>query len=360
VVNGWTGRSSSLPALRLALVSCAILASGLVFFTAPALAIEAERPTIVNAQATDITEQGARLEAQIRPGGEATYYFEYGTSPCEASTCGTKTAPEGGPLIGNAEEPASFELRGLKSNTTYHYWVVAKNSQAPGGVHGEAMQFTTLQSPEEIAKEQEDKKNEEALKKLVEEHARQVGEEAAARMRHEEEAALAAFTRHREEEAALAAFTRHREEEAAASHKREEEAAPKRKKEADPPPTGSMSLDGFTITVQSNGVALVKLNCLGIASCHGKLALRAKSTVKAKGKRKTRTVRLGAVSVSISGDETKTVKVKLDAAGRALLSANHGRLSASLELLELAPSPENTQTQAVHLVGERTAKWKKL
>jgi hypothetical protein len=35
----------------------------------------------------------------------------------------------------------------------------------------------------------------------------------------------------------------------------------------------------------------------------------------------------------------KTVKIELDAAGRALLSADHGRLGASLAILEPAPSP---------------------
>jgi hypothetical protein len=48
-----------------------------------------------------------------------------------------------------------------------------------------------------------------------------------------------------------------------------------------------------------------------------------------------------------------TVKVTLDAFGRALLGADHGRLRASLALLELAPSPENTQTKIVHLVQQK-------
>ncbi len=175
--------------------------------------------------------------------------------------------------------------------------------------------------------------------KFAEENARKVAEEAAIRMRHEEEATAAAARKRQEEEAA-------------ASHQREEEAAP-RKKAAEPPDTGSVSLDSSTIAVQSSDMALVKLNCLGIASCRGKLTLTAKSTVEAKGKKKTRTVTIGTVSFSVVGDETKTVKLNLNAAGRALLKADHGRCAAHLTILELAPGAANTQTKTVRLVREK-------
>jgi len=43
---------------------------------ARALAVEGDRPTLVNAGATIITEQGAELDAQINPGNsETTYEF---------------------------------------------------------------------------------------------------------------------------------------------------------------------------------------------------------------------------------------------------------------------------------------------
>jgi hypothetical protein len=123
-----------------------------------------------------------------------------------------------------------------------------------------------------------------------------------------------------------------------------------------PPPTGHVSLTSTHITFQSSGVALVKLECIGTESCHGKLTLTAKSAIKAKGKKRTtttRTVTIGTVSFSIPGDETMTVKINLDTTGRALLKADHGRCSASLEILELAPSPENTQVKAVQLVQQK-------
>ncbi len=99
----------------------------------------------------------------------------------------------------------------------------------------------------------------------------------------------------------------------------------------------------------------VKLECLGIADCHGKLVLSAQIAANVKGKKKkpARTVSLGAAGFSIPGDETKTVKVKLNAAGRALLSIDHGHLNASLAILESSPSPSKTLAESVQLVQRR-------
>ncbi len=126
-----------------------------------------------------------------------------------------------------------------------------------------------------------------------------------------------------------------------------------------PLPTGHVSLADTQITVQSNRIARVKLECVGSTDCSGKLTLTARVTVKAKGthtttKRKVtiRTTTIGAVSFSIAGDETTAVNIKLDTTGRAALSTNHGHLSASLALLELAPTA-NTRTRAVQLVQQK-------
>lgn len=117
--------------------------------------------------------------------------------------------------------------------------------------------------------------------------------------------------------------------------------------------TGGVSLTGTSITIQRNGVALVTLDCLGIASCRGKLTLSAKIASKARGRKKlARTVRIGTVNFSILGDEAKTVRIKLDVAGRVLLKADHARLSATLTILELEPSLGNTERNVVQLVEE--------
>jgi hypothetical protein len=83
------------------------------------------------------------------------------------------------------------------------------------------------------------------------------------------------------------------------------------------------------------------------------LSAQTKGAKGAKGGKNARTVRIGTADLSISGDQAKTIKVNLNAAGRALLSADHGRTGASLAILELAPSPENIQTKTVHLVRQQ-------
>ncbi len=63
-------------------------------------------------------------------------------------------------------------------------------------------------------------------------------------------------------------------------------------------------------------------------------------------------VTIGTANFSIPGDEMKTVKLDIDAAGRALLNADHGRVNTSLAIFELAPNSESIRTKAVHLVQQ--------
>jgi hypothetical protein len=157
-------------------------------------------PSVISESVSRITEGYVTLEAQISPGGEATYYAEYGTSPCGANACGTKS-PEGF-LIADTQEAVTLGLANVKPNTTYHYWVVALNSAAPAGVHGEAQEFTTPRSWEEIRGEED----EHLFKQRVQ-------EEAKAKAETEARFALAA--------------KEHQEEEEAAAKKKQEEAMSK-------------------------------------------------------------------------------------------------------------------------------------
>jgi hypothetical protein len=128
-----------------------------------------------------------------------------------------------------------------------------------------------------------------------------------------------------------------------------------------PAATGSVSLDGSAITVQSSGAAAIKLTCSGTSTCGGKLTLTAKSAAK-KGKKKSKKVTtetIGTASFSIAAGKTATVKFTLNATGRALLSAAHGRLAATLTILKSAPAPAATQTESLHLVQHKAIKAKK-
>ena len=176
----------------------------------------------------------------------------------------------------------------------------------------------------------------------------------------------------REEEQAA---TKKHEEETAAQKKKEEEAATKGSGGGSNTPstgsttstttttpataaaTGSVSLDGSTITVTSSGRATIKLTCTGTATCGGKLTLTAKT--KSKGKKKAKAATIGTATFSIPAGKTTTVTVTLTGTGRGLLSAAHGKLPATLTILKSSPSPAQTKADNVRLAEQKATKAKK-
>jgi hypothetical protein len=119
-----------------------------------------------------------------------------------------------------------------------------------------------------------------------------------------------------------------------------------------------VSLTTRTIPVRGKGTALVKLTCLGHASCHGTLRLAAKRTTGLGARKASRALPIGTVGFSIAGAENATVKVKLTRAGRGLLGGDHGRLAALLRILKLEPPPRTEQVKAVELVRQKTRRQK--
>jgi hypothetical protein len=118
---------------------------------------------------------------------------------------------------------------------------------------------------------------------------------------------------------------------------------------------GSVSLDGSAITVQSSGEAAVKLACAGTTKCTGKLTLTANGTKADRLRRdeKAKTKIIGVADFSIAAGKTTTIKLTLNTIGQALLSGDHGRLSASLMVLKSAPAPSQTHTDSVHLAQQK-------
>ena len=113
------------------------------------------------------------------------------------------------------------------------------------------------------------------------------------------------------------------------------------------PPT--IALLASNLAVQSNGVGLVKLQCAGGASgenCAGRLTLSARAV--SKGRKRSHATTIATAGFSIAIGKTASVRVKLNGVGRALLRKGHGRLTASLTILQSAPAT-HTQTSAVHL-----------
>jgi Trypsin len=121
------------------------------------------------------------------------------------------------------------------------------------------------------------------------------------------------------------------------------------------PETGYLSLASTSVKARSSGTAGVELNCFGIDTCRGELKLTATGAISVQGKRKKRhieklhDVTIATLGFSIEGDETKGVDIELDSTGRALLGADHGHLSASLAIIELAPGSQPAQSEVVSL-----------
>jgi hypothetical protein len=134
----------------------------------------------------DVTPTGATLTGTLVPGGEAATYFEYGTEPCGEKTCGTASSATA-PVHGEVEAPAvPGVLTGLKSNTFYHYWLVAKNA-AGEAVHGVSHLLVTAKSASEEAEEAVDAKRPAEETAAVEAANNKLHEE----LKHQEEATAA-------------------------------------------------------------------------------------------------------------------------------------------------------------------------
>lgn len=98
-------------------------------------------PAAVSQSASSITPTGATQNGTVSPGGlTSSYYFEYGPTIAYGSFTVTNTVAAGGSPV------AVSGLRtGLLPNTTYHYRLVASNSE--GTSIGSDVSFTTLPVP---------------------------------------------------------------------------------------------------------------------------------------------------------------------------------------------------------------------
>ncbi len=116
-----------------------------------------------------------------------------------------------------------------------------------------------------------------------------------------------------------------------------------------PPAPSTISLAGSSLATQSNGTVTVKLSCVGGQSCSGKLTLQVVQAAKKKhGKKAAHTVTIGLASFSIPAGKTANITVHLNSAGRGLLTAAHGSLTARLLVAQTGAAGAVTKT--VHLV----------
>jgi plastocyanin len=107
-------------------------------------------PSATTGAATAVTGNSATLNGSFSPGGfQATYFFEYGTTIAYGSETGPGSAGNGTGIA-----LVSMPVAGLSPQTTYHFQLVAENTQ--GTAFGGDQTFTTaaeppLQSPPTIA-----------------------------------------------------------------------------------------------------------------------------------------------------------------------------------------------------------------
>ncbi len=125
--------------------------------------------------------------------------------------------------------------------------------------------------------------------------------------------------------------------------------------------TATVSLASIRIVTSSRGRAAVKLRCKSTNTCRGKLTLTVRTEGKSGNGHKRRDAKttIATATFSIPPGKTTTVWLKLDAYGRVLLNAAHGRLNASLTVLKSSPAPSQRTTDGVRLVREKTAKTRK-
>jgi hypothetical protein len=300
-------------------------------------------PAISSASATNITETGATLEAQINPEGTATSYafwIECQNPPPDSATCeavALTSHGQGNLAAGSEKELVSASVSGLQPGTAYWYVVVATSSGGKAESRRRPLETQLLGACDHGC----------PYKTEVSEQAEELGRLSAEEAPAKEAARQKAAKEQVEREAALAKANQ------------QSSVVPTTTRGSPTIATGSVSLASTNITVLAGFVSLVKLECRGSASCRGKITLSAEIARATGKKKRARKVDIGTVSFLIWGDEAKTVKIKLDSSGRALLGLDHGHCSASLVLLELVPSPENTQTKTVRLVQQKAAKGKK-
>jgi hypothetical protein len=122
---------------------------------------------------------------------------------------------------------------------------------------------------------------------------------------------------------------------------------------------GGVSLVSANITVQGGAVALVKLHCTALEGCRGKLSLGIAQGGKRAEIARASLLILGTGHFSASSGATVTIRLKLDAKGRALLRAGRGRLSAELRLAEIESGREQTQTEPVRVLVAKPGRSKR-
>lgn len=116
-------------------------AEGTQDFVAQLFSLPESGPLPANEEATDVLPATATLKALLDPEGkETTYHFEYGVNEAYG-----QSTPVGTLAAGFHDEPVEASLNGLIPSTTYHFRLVAEDSEGHL-TEGPDRTFTTLPS----------------------------------------------------------------------------------------------------------------------------------------------------------------------------------------------------------------------
>ena len=125
-------------------------ARGEGFHTGDAVISSAEAPTFENVTATDVTATTATLAAGINPNGRDTrYHFEYGTT-----TAYGESSPELDIGSGTDPVPVEARLENLERGTTYHFRLVASNSEGSSSSEDQTFDFYPPLCPNELLRQE--------------------------------------------------------------------------------------------------------------------------------------------------------------------------------------------------------------
>jgi len=115
-------------------------------------------------------------------------------------------------------------------------------------------------------------------------------------------------------------------------------------------PHGTVSLPVNRIQVKGH-TAVLKLHCHGGFACIGRLTISARTLGKRKPHARSHSVTLGVSSFQIAGGETKSLKLKLGGPVRDLLNAGHGRLAATLSIVEREATASRVEHKRIELIA---------
>ncbi len=118
-------------------------AGGTSFGADASLKTSASTPTVVTEPPSGVTQTSATLNGSVNPNGSeaSECKLEYGMS----SSYGSSAPCVPSPGSGSSPVAISAAISGLTANSTYHFRVVATNSNGPG--EGSDRTFTTLPNP---------------------------------------------------------------------------------------------------------------------------------------------------------------------------------------------------------------------